>query len=535
MKNKVIVSVVFLSSVLSLFFLMKCDDNIKESVDGLNQLLRSMTPVSDVMPAEMPATFIKDKNTIGFEYNFHTDFFEEAEGSVNLTPLFPASDAIYPGALIKGESVLDKTYSLLDVKRNPLQLNTAVTEIGSVSFVVNDPTAASVKEAVSGLIQQAEVLRPASSIIGIEPAYSESQMYMSLHAASRDTSANLADGFRYSDKRQRTRLVFKVVRSYYSVDMELPENPSDLFREYVGKSVFGQYMPMYVSSVEYGYMVLFTVDSKLDYQVLSSSLYDALAAAESSLTYPGFSNLIARSKIVAYEFSSSGIICDTINVFDDFKKYVNAGRPFSKETPGVPVSFSLRYVGDNSLAKIVQASSYTVHKATPRTDHIYDISVLLHSFDIYVPCWYCQFMNIIGSIQSRINGRTEVNSYFSSTAGNQTGVIILTDYNPIHQSHNDVLFNDVVVVTIKLTATGTPAYWFDNPPTETYGTVNFSIPVSEIVDGVNASDDRVYKKIMKVTGINQSYGQSYINTIMHFSYSIPKLEKQDGGGDVGNQ
>lgn len=62
----------------------------------------------------------------------------------------------------------------------------------------------------------------------------------------------------------KTRLVARFIQNYYTLDMDMPSSPADLFDGEVNATLFGTHMPMYVSSVTYGRMALFTIESELE-------------------------------------------------------------------------------------------------------------------------------------------------------------------------------------------------------------------------------------------------------------------------------
>jgi thiol-activated cytolysin len=135
---------------------------------------------------------------------------------------------------------------------------------GNVSVVVNDPKLSTVREAINSLMSTDFDVPPANMGFDIYQAYSEQQLALSLRASYKTGVVNVQGGFDFSNKKVKTRLVAKFIQNYYTLDMDLPNQPSDLFDGDVERSLFGTNMPMYVSSVTYGRMALFTIESELD-------------------------------------------------------------------------------------------------------------------------------------------------------------------------------------------------------------------------------------------------------------------------------
>jgi len=522
MKTRSIIYAAMFLSVFTLLFLTGCEN--KDFSHELNEFLSSMSPISSVMPPESEPAFIKDETSADAEFNYHTYYYEAAEGADDITLLYPSSDSIFPGAIITGESVLDRSYTLLKARRNPIIINSSLTDVVNNKSVIQKPTKSSVTNAIKSIVNQDVELPAVLTSISIEPAYSEEQMFMSLNAGCVDPLINPCSGINYSDKRKVTRLVARLIRSYYTVDIDLPQSPSDLFSENLNRTDAGKYMPVYVSSVVYGSMVLFTIDSHLEEKDAGILFNEAFSDAENGLAESNaFDELITGSVLTAYEFGNEGVKSETITGYDKFSNNISYGKEFTRESPVIPISFKLRNIGDNSTVRVIQASSWTVNTSTLRTDNIYDMLIKLQSVEYSFSCWYCQGMSIWGSITSKISGKTDVNTYFEAIDCSMQGITIFPEDGSTTRFHNNLILNDQIVVTLQLKAKGTPLYWFsDTPPAENYGTVSFNIPVVDIVMGVNANDERVYRKAMKVAGSTGSYGQSYINATMIFGYTLHK-------------
>ena len=98
----------------------------------------------------------------------------------------------------------------------------------------------------------------------IEQAYSAQQLDLSLRASYKGGGISVKGGFDFTNRQIKTRLVAKFIQSYYTLDLDLPDQPSDLFAEDIDRALFGVYMPMYISTVTFGRMALFTVESELE-------------------------------------------------------------------------------------------------------------------------------------------------------------------------------------------------------------------------------------------------------------------------------
>jgi hypothetical protein len=351
---------------------------------SLNTYLKSLPPVSGEMPAEKSATITGTRIDSTTEYIYRTDYYEAAAGYDEQIVLNPQTDVIYPGALIKGESILDGTYTLIPAKRRPITISTSLTGGSVASVVVEDPKLSTVREAVNTLMKQTYDVPYANLGFTIEQAYSEQQLDLSLRASYKGFGLNIKSGFDFSNKNIKTRLVAKFIQNYYTLDMDLPNQPSDLFGEDVDRTLFGTLMPMYVSTVTFGRMALFTIESELSETDVRAYLNASYAGVNAS-TSSDFDAFQAKSTMKVYILGGSGSSAGaTINGFQDFKNYIQTGGNFSKASPGAPVSYKLRYIRDNSIGKIIFAASYPIVTAIPRMDNIvYDITTILSRMDVH--------------------------------------------------------------------------------------------------------------------------------------------------------
>jgi thiol-activated cytolysin len=360
------------------------DDDYSEAI---NSLVSSLPPISTTFPPEKAATLdhtVQEKDT---EYNYKIDYYTVAAGYDDQIVLNPQTDVIYPGALIKGESILDGSYVPIPAKRMPITISTSLTGSGKVSVEVTDPKLSSVREAVNSLMNQSYDVPPANMGFTIEQAYSESQVKLSLRA-SYSGVVDVSGGFDYSNKKIKTRLVAKFIQNYYTLDMDLPSAPSDLFSGNVSETLFGTYMPMYVSSVTFGRMALFTIESEMEETQVRAFLQGSYASVNASAS-ADFDALKASSTMKVYVLGGSGYDAgQSVDGFDAFKNYIKSGGNFSKTSPGAPISYKLRYIKDNTIGKIVFAASYPIRTAIPRTDNIrYDVDVYFYEIKSQLDDW----------------------------------------------------------------------------------------------------------------------------------------------------
>ncbi len=478
--------------------------------EELDIYLKSLIPISEAMPDEKDPEVINTEVDTTVEYIYRTDYYSAAAGYDKQIVLNPQTDVIYPGALVKGESILDGSYTLIPAKRKPITISTSLTGGSTVSVVVDDPKLSTVREAVNALMDQDYDVPPANMGFTIEQAYSEEQLVMSLHASYKLLGVNIQGGFDYSNTSIKTRLVAKFIQSYYTLDMDLPDRPSDLFEANIDKTLFGTYMPMYVSTVTFGRMALFTVESELDEMQVRAYLngsYSSINAQSSS----DFESLKAKSTMKVYILggngSSAGAVVDG---WEAFKNYIKEGGNFSKNSPGAPIAYKLRYIRDNSIGKIVFAATYPIRTAEPRTDNIvYDIPTILYSFKTHIDDAGsdCELYGEVSSWPKSLGSASKHKhwSYSSSNTFdmNENGTHYFSETTGTVKNWVGLHQLDTIDIYVSIAEDDVTTH-------QQFTRSTFEIPVSDIVLGQTGG---MYEK----TGLTVYYGGSeYVNVTFHF-------------------
>jgi thiol-activated cytolysin len=481
-----VIYTIFITVLLLLFPKCQKDDSFDQA--ALNDFLKNLQPISELMPAEKNAAVVSTEDETTDEYIIRTEHFEVAAGYNEQIVLNPQTDVIFPGALIKGESILDGTYTLIPARRKPITISTSLMGAGNVSVVVNDPKLSTVREAINSLMSTNFDVPPANLGFDIYQAYSEQQLALSLRASYKTGVVNVKGGFDFSNKKVKTRLVAKFIQNYYTLDMDLPNQPSDLFEGDVERSLFGTNMPMYVSSVTYGRMALFTIESELDELTVRMALQGSYGAASADFS-SDFDYLEAHSTMKVYILGGSGTDAGTtINGFDEFKNYIQAGGNFSKTSPGAPISYKLRYIRDNSIGKIVFAANYPIVTAIPRTDNMFDIEARLLKFYLNItdPGSTCKlYGRVVSYKKGPLATEATGHKHWERSSSNPHILPVVGTYNfpdaiPAKKTYEGLKHNDEIMIYVRLAEVDDWPYLDDK-----YETLLFNVPVSRIMTSLN--------------------------------------------------
>jgi thiol-activated cytolysin len=282
------------------------------------------------------------------------------------------SDSLYPGALLTADSVLTGLFTQVVLPRAPQTISVSLENLGGTKQAqVKDPSLSSYRDALSGILD-AEVTgsTPANIYSEIEQVHSENQLNMALgiQASWGLGIASVRSSFKFSDQQTRSRYIVRYTQAYYTVDLDAPPAPSAMLGdgvalEDVQAKMDAQRPPVYVSSVTYGRLVLFTFESQYSAEEMSAALDFAYSGGvdvkgDVSVTYK---DIISQSKITAFILGGdAGSASQTIDSYDALISFIKSGGNYSWQSPGAPIAYKLSYLKDNSPARMSFTTDYTV-------------------------------------------------------------------------------------------------------------------------------------------------------------------------------
>ncbi|TXG39653.1 thiol-activated cytolysin family protein [Seonamhaeicola maritimus] len=288
--------------------------------------------------------------------------YKVAPGFSEMILLDPTSDVIYPGAMLKGESIPTGEYIGINGGRAPITLSVSLENLnGKPSAVVENPRLDTVREGVKNLLQQG-VTGSASARVNFttEEVYSEEHLSVALGASYSKGKNSVSASFDFSKSTKKYRYIIKYLQVYYTIDLTLPENdnPAALF---TGKPNLDSTSPVIVSSVKYGRMLLYTVETDSELTDTEAAFNAAFSggSAGASGEHQGFWNSSTVKALVVG--GSSGDAAKIVNGPSGAYDYITNGGEYSSDSPGAPLAYTLRYIKkDFPIANVVLSSEYNV-------------------------------------------------------------------------------------------------------------------------------------------------------------------------------
>jgi thiol-activated cytolysin len=275
---------------------------------------------------------------------------------------------IYPGALIMGETVATGEYIPIVADRAPFTLSISLENIGgSPKATVQNPSLSNVRAAINQILKSNVTgATPAKISFEMEEVHSSEQLKIAIGANYSNAFVKVSGSFDFNKEEIRSRVVVKFLQIYYSLDIDTPAKPSDFFNTPPKISSLGSTSPMYISTMTYGRMVLFTAESSKSSTEIKAALHAAFNAGvhDGSIDISTeYKKIIEQSSIKALVLGGSGDSgTKVVSGIEGLKEYIQDGGNYNKDSPGAPLSYKMRYLKDNSVGKVVLSTEYAIRQ-----------------------------------------------------------------------------------------------------------------------------------------------------------------------------
>jgi thiol-activated cytolysin len=290
------------------------------------------------------------------------------------------TDVLYPGSLLDGDAIQYGVYAPVGLERGSLTITLNLQSLqGGITADIAEAKYSTVESAIHELLSN-EIDGDA----GAEMSWDVFEVYSSTHlrqsiGVNVDVAgiATIEAAFDWNSTENSQKVVARFTQKYYDVVVDAPINPSDFLAETVTEdlvkaSVYGV-SPVYISSVGYGRYALFcfeTADTTIDLKATVEGLVslssigipvDISVDAETEYEY-----MLENTNTQAFVLGGSGTDASgAVTSYEQFRSYIENGGTYSKDSPGKPISYAMRYLSDNTPAKVVMSTEYETVTCSP--------------------------------------------------------------------------------------------------------------------------------------------------------------------------
>jgi hypothetical protein len=350
--------------------------DVDEYFESLPRWAEYSVPLSDEEVVATQPSFYEQSGNL---------FCSVTEASITRNPqeivtYSPDSEIMWLGSLIQGRGHRDGLGSLLEL---PIRQRGPATIAIDILFsdntrVVEWPTLASVGQAIGELIDEAQAAghRAGSSIyFNQTESHSLEQSALKLGLSARYMGYSVRTSLETSRTASSSTLLATFTQKMFTTSMVLPQAPRDVFgpdfteellQEQVERGNIGpDNLPVYVGSITWGRLLTVTMTS-------SHSADEMKAALSASASFPGGSaggSLSAEHKAVLDDSEIKVVaIGGHAQAAIDLIRTGKLSEYFKEDAPlttARPISYVLRNLGDNTIAKVSETTEYAIRECEP--------------------------------------------------------------------------------------------------------------------------------------------------------------------------
>lgn len=353
--------------------------NIKETVDGNTD----RKVLSDESNTTSPNKG-KYQKCSKVEYRLDKNFDK-------VSILRPTNGIIWPGALVFGDAdLLSGLPRPITLDRSPVTLRLNLPGMGDEgTLVVEDPSNSNVETAINEGLEwwnaneyQEGYVNPSLSEYQSTVSHSSKQMSMDIDMNVEWATSSVETQLDYesNEETQVALMAFKQV--FYSVTMDTPSSPGDVFGKDVSlmdvtENLDESTPPAYVSSVDYGRIILLRMEAKnVSSSINLKSVLEYASGVTTGNVNAEFDQVLTSSStsVTAITLGGNAEVASEVvsatSVGSLNKIITGKNAVYSRDNPGIPIAYTVRFLKDNSLAKMGFSTDYSVEKCeTKLWDH----------------------------------------------------------------------------------------------------------------------------------------------------------------------
>ena len=378
---------------VNILFALGCSNQSSQSSTGANSSQASLNDYfiklanwSDVAPSDKDdlkkvenKSDIKNEITSSSKGTCSIESFDLTKTPEKIVMQNPAAGVLYPGALVQGIGYLQGPGSLRELpirKRAPMVVvSSLATEKNAVKMDrVNYET---YQKAWSLLLAEAvknKTPKPAMISFNQIEASSATQAALDLGFSAKYIGNSLSGDVKSKTNSKENTFMAVFEQNAYTMSVEAPETPAEFFSKDFSEqdlktqvslgNIGSKNLPLYVSSITYGRLLMFTVTSTASKEEIQAALNGAynngITQVDAKLS-ASYKKTMSQSTIKLISFGGDENRVVSIIKNGNLNEYFSESASLESFTP---VSYVLRNLKDNSIAKVSETTKYSTEECT---------------------------------------------------------------------------------------------------------------------------------------------------------------------------
>ncbi len=293
--------------------------------------------------------------------------------------LRPTDGIVWPGALVIGNQTMrDGLPEAFTLERAPMVIRLDLPGIGEAgNILVEDPKNSTVQSKIDEALEywnanayQEGYVNAANSSYSASTSYSSKQMSLEVGLNTEWATGDVSAQFNYETTTTKRVAIMVFKQVFYTITMDTPNNPANVFRVDVPLSKIQNAFnsdtpPAYVHSVNYGRIIMFRMETSAE--ATESELTGAFNYASGVTNASGsvalkYKEILNKSNITTVTIGGNAAVASeavSATNFGDLQPIIKGENAvYSRSNPGVPIAYTIRFLKNNSLAKMGYSTDY---------------------------------------------------------------------------------------------------------------------------------------------------------------------------------
>ncbi|MGV0923449.1 thiol-activated cytolysin family protein [Empedobacter tilapiae] len=291
-------------------------------------------------------------NTLAGEDEFQTAVEFESSESIILPHL---QRYIFPGSLLKGNSIQDLGFVPISANINPVRVSLSIPATNyEAGFTMEQPSLSSLRTLVNEYLKTANFSQNGQLSYSIEQfsSYDELKVAFGSNVDTRklfNKQSTTENQYGHMIAK-RTGFYVKFYQTSFTLDMDIPNGSLVKDRNFDDGGV----EPVYVSSISYGRMGVLAIEtdeySEEASKIINTTFSKLFKSGNSTFSKEELKLINSADFKLLLLGGNANTAVQTFKGYEAFVQHISQGI-FTKESPGVPIFCSYSYLNDNSPVK----------------------------------------------------------------------------------------------------------------------------------------------------------------------------------------